>query len=545
MKKTTIKVLGMLLIFLLGSATTIDNNSNRHFEILKNLEIFSNLYKEVNTYYVDEIDPGQFMRTGIDAMVKSLDPYTNYYSEADIEGYRIMTEGKYHGIGAKSDIIDGYVTIMGLNKDQPADKAGLKVGDQILEVDGKDAKGKTMDEFNQIARGFPGTTMHLKIKREGEVRPLDIELVREEVKVENVPFHGIIGNDDIAYISLTTFTRDAGKNIETAIKDLRKKNDHLKGIVLDLRDNGGGLLNEAVNIVNLFVPKGEIVVSTRGKIKEWNRDFKTAKPPYDLDIPVTVLINGRSASASEIVSGVMQDYDRGVLIGRQSYGKGLVQNTMDIGYNSKVKVTTAKYYIPSQRCIQAIEYKNGEPVHIPEDQRMPFKTRNGRTVYDGGGIKPDVLVDSGMSSKIVKSLIKDHQIFKFVTNYCSQGLVINDIENYHFTDFDAFMSFLERENFDFNLDSDQSLTKFKEQAKEDGFELGGALSNLEKEIIDAKKREILKYKSTIVNLIEKDIAGRYFYEEGKIKMGLRNDEEVKKAIEILHDSATYNRLLGK
>lgn len=544
MKKTSIKVLGMLLIFLLGTATTIDNNSNRHFEILKNLEIFSNLYKEVNTYYVDEIDPGEFMRTGIDAMVQSLDPYTNYYSEADIEGYRIMTEGKYHGIGAKSDIIDGYVTVMDLAKDQPADKAGLKVGDQILEVDGQNAKGKTMDEFNQIARGFPGSSMRLKIKRAGSDRPLDIELVREEIKVENVPFQGLIG-DDLAYVSLTTFTRDAGRNIEAGIKALRKENPAIKGIVLDLRNNGGGLLNEAVNIVNLFIPKGEIVVSTRGKIKEWNRDFKTSKPTYDLDIPVTVLINGFSASASEIVSGVMQDYDRGVLIGQQSYGKGLVQNTMDIGYNSKVKVTTAKYYTPSQRCIQAIEYKNGKPVSVPDDQRMAFETRNGRKVLDGGGIKPDVIVDSGMGSKIIKSLIDNHQIFNFVTTYCSKGLTIHSIEDYHFTNFDAFLTFLEKDNFDFDMESDQSLLALKEHVKEDGFQLAGAIDNLEKQIIEAKKAEIFKYKKTIINLIEKDIAGRYFYDEGKIKMGLRNDEEVQKAIEVLHDPATYNEILRK
>lgn len=544
MKKTGLKVLGMLLIFLLGTATSIDNNSNRHFEILKNLEIFSNLYKEVNTYYVDEIDPGEFMRTGIDAMVKSLDPYTNYYSEADIEGYRIMTEGKYHGIGAKSSIIDDYVTVMGLVKGQPADKAGLKVGDQILEVDGRDAKGKTMDEFNQIARGFPGSSMRLKVRREGVVQPLDIQLIREEVKVENVPYKGVIG-DDLAYISLTTFTRDAGRNIESGIKALRKENPNIKGVVIDLRNNGGGLLNEAVNIVNLFIPKGEIVVSTRGKIKEWNRDFKTVKPVYDLDIPVTVLINNHSASASEIVSGVMQDYDRGVLIGQQSYGKGLVQNTMDIGYNSKVKVTTAKYYIPSQRCIQAIEYKNGKPVHVPDDQRMAFQTRNGRKVLDGGGIKPDVIVASGMESKIVKSLIDNFQIFKFATYYCSQGLKIEDIDNYHFTDFDQFIDYLARNQFNFNMESDEALEKIKKDTKNDGFDLGGALSNLEEEIIDAKKREILKYQSTITNLIEKDIAERYFYEEGKIKMGLRNDKEVQEAIDVLHNPTRYNQILGK
>ncbi len=544
MKKTGLKVLGMLLIFLLGTATTIDNNSNRHFEILKNLEIFSNLYKEVNTYYVDEIDPGEFMRTGIDAMVKSLDPYTNYYSEADIEGYRIMTEGKYHGIGAQSNIIDGYVTVMGLVKDQPADKAGLKVGDQILEVDGQSAKGKTMDEFNQIVRGFPGSSLRLKVKREGEPQPLEIQLVREEVKVKNVPFQGVIG-DDIAYISLSTFTRDAGRNIEMGIKNLRKENPDIKGIVIDLRNNGGGLLNEAVNIVNLFIPKGEIVVSTRGKIKEWNRDFKTSKPSYDLDIPITILINGHSASASEIVSGVMQDYDRGVLIGRQSYGKGLVQNTMDIGYNSKVKVTTAKYYIPSQRCIQAIDYKNGKPVHVPDDQRMAFRTKNGRRVLDGGGVKPDIIVESGMDSKIIKSLIDNYQIFKFVTSFCSNGLQITDIDNYHFTAFDQFMTYLEKNNFNFDMESDDALSQFKEHAQKDGFELGNALKNLEKEMVDAKKREIFKYKATIINLIEKDIAGRYFYDEGKIKMGLRNDEEVQEAINVLHDPATYNKILGK
>lgn len=543
MRNKMLKIAAVLLIFVSGMATTVLTEKNRHFEILKNIEIFANVYREVNTNYVDEIDPGQFMRTGIDAMVGSLDPFTNYISESDIEGYRFMTEGKYHGIGAVSEVHGDYVTITSLYKDQPADKAGLKVGDQIVAVDGESAKGKSMDDFNLIIKGFPGTSVKLTIKRPGTPKNFDINLVRGEVNVENVPYYGMV-TKDIGYIALTVFTQDAGRNIANAYKELKEKNPEMQGLILDLRGNGGGLLREAVNICNIFIPKDELVVSTRGKVKDWDRSFKTTGDPVDLKIPLTILINKNSASASEIVSGVMQDYDRGVLLGQRSYGKGLVQNTMDVGYNSKVKITTAKYYIPSQRCIQSVEYKDGEPVQIADELRAKFATKNGRVVLDGGGVKPDVFIE-GPTKGVLKGLVDEKLIFDFVTEYVLKIDSIETIEDYHFTGFDQFVSFLEAKDYKFDLDSEKLLKKLGEKAKEDGFSLNGELTALENKMRTSKKEEVMKYKEDIIAMIEKEIATRFYYQEGEIKMGLRNDKEVKEAVALLKDLDRYNKLLGK
>ncbi|MCB9054202.1 MAG: S41 family peptidase, partial [Lewinellaceae bacterium] len=449
--KRILKYAGIISLLFVGMAASFQPD-NKYFEILKNIEIFTNLYKEINTYYVDDVDPGHLMRIGIDAMVESLDPFTNYISESEIEGYRFMTEGKYNGIGAISQKMGEYVTITELYQGQAADKAGLRPGDQIIAVDGQDATGKDPDAINDILRGFPGTSVKLTIRRPGRDADFDIELVRGEVQVPNVPYHGIVA-DGIGYVALTTFTREAGTNVANAVKDLKDKNPGLKGIIFDLRGNGGGLLNEAVNICNVFIPRGELVVTTKGKVKEWDRAFSTMNQPIDLDIPLTVLINKNSASASEIVSGVIQDYDRGVLIGQRSYGKGLVQNTRDIGYNSKLKLTTAKYYIPSGRCIQSVEYEDGEPIHIPDDQRTPFKTRSGRTVLDGGGVKPDVMIDKFTDAAIVQGLLEQHLIFDYVTQFCLKHDSIPNVEEFYFQDFDGFVQFLEERQFDYDTES--------------------------------------------------------------------------------------------
>jgi carboxyl-terminal processing protease len=524
-------------------ATTYHAGGDKYFEILKNIEIFANLYKEVNTNYVDEIDPGKLMRTGIDAMMGSLDPFTNYISESDIEGYRFMSEGKYHGIGALSEKIGDFVTITELYKDQPAEKAGLKVGDQLLAIDGKDVKNRNPDDINNILRGFPGTEVELTIRRPGKKDDFKVKLVREEVEVPNVPYQGLVSND-IGYISLTIFTRDAGANVAGALKELKTNNPGLKGIILDLRGNGGGLLTEAVNVVNAFVPKGELVVTTKGKVKDWDRSFKTMGAPVDEEIPLAVLINKNSASASEIVSGVFQDYDRGVLVGQRSYGKGLVQNTYDIGYNSKVKLTTAKYYIPSQRCIQSVEYKNGEPVDIPDEKRAQFKTRNGRTVLDGGGVKPDIYLDAETDIPVVKALLEQHFIFDYVTQFCLKNETIAAVEDFRFTNWSDFMQFLGQRNFEYDLESEKLLKQLKEKSGKEGFSLDAEIKTMEGKIKASKQNEIEKYKQVITNILEKEIAGRYYYQRGKTQMGLRNDQEISQAIEVLRDPVKYNKLLG-
>jgi carboxyl-terminal processing protease len=536
------KATGVLLIVVIAMATTFRTETNKYFEILKNIEIFTNLYKEVNTYYVDDLDPGKLMRTGIDAMMESLDPFTNYISESDIEGYRFLTEGRYSGIGALSKKIGDYVTVTELYKEQPADKAGLKVGDQIIAIDGQNAMGKDPEAINEILRGFPGTSVELTVRRPGRTGDFKVSLVRGEVEVPNVPYHGMI-SDEIGYVALSTFTRDAGVNVAKAVKELKENHPGLKGIVFDLRGNGGGLLTEAVNVSNIFVGKDELVVTTKGKVKEWDRSFKTLNPPVDTQIPLVVLINKNSASASEIVSGVIQDYDRGILVGQRSYGKGLVQNTRDIGYNAKVKMTTAKYYIPSQRCIQSVEYKDGEPVDIPDAQRNRFKTRNGRTVLDGGGVSPDVVIAKATDAPVIQALLNQNMIFDYATHFCLQHDSIAQPQDYRFTGFDDFVSFLKERNFGFDTESEQLLKKLVDAGKNDGYALDADIKALEARIDAEKKDELQEYKDVIIDLLEKEIIGRYYYQYGKIQIGLRNDKEVKEAVALLKDPARYSGVL--
>lgn len=537
------KIGGLVVLILGGLANTVYTPTNRQFDILKNIEIFTALYKEVNTYYVDDLDPGKLMRTGIDAMMESLDPFTNYISESDIEGYRFLTEGRYHGIGAVSEKMGDYVTITELYEDQPADKAGLKVGDKIVEIDGKSAFGRTTDQVNEILRGYPGSSVELTVERPGEKNKQKIRLVRGEVNVPNVPYSGMV-SEDIGYIALTTFTRQAGQNVGNALQELKKENPGLKGVIFDLRGNGGGLLSEAVNVSNIFIPRNELVASTKGKVKDWDRSFKTLNPPVDLDIPLVVLINKNSASASEIVSGVMQDYDRGVLLGQRSYGKGLVQNTRDLGYNAKVKMTTAKYYIPSQRCIQSVEYEDGEPVHIPDDKRAVFKTRNGRKVLDGGGISPDVYIKKPTEEGILKSLMEDHLIFDYVSKFCAENPEIAAVEDFHFQDFAGFLAFLKERNFEYESQTEIMLQKLMVKSTAEGVDLTSSIQEIQQKVENAKQDELQAHKDEIIDLIEKEIAGRYYYQRGKVQMGLRNDEEIQEAMNVIKNEERYKEILG-
>ena len=541
--KKVFRYTALVAVCIVGMAATVNIEDNKYFDIIKNIEIFTNLYKELNTSYVDDVDPGKLMKTGIDAMVSSLDPFTNYISESDIEGYRYLTEGRYNGIGAKSDVIGDYVTIIQLYKDQPADKAGMKVGDQIVAVDGKSAKGRSVEDVNSILRGFPGTAVTLTIKRPGQSKDIDIDLVRSEVNVPNVPYYGLVGGD-VGYVSLTTFTRMAGRNIAEAVQSLKSENPNLKGVVLDLRNNGGGLLNEAVNICNVFINKGELVVTTKGKVKDWDRAFRTMNSPIDLDIPLAVLINKRSASASEIVSGVIQDYDRGVLIGQRSYGKGLVQNTKDVGYNSKLKLTTAKYYIPSQRCIQSVEYKDGEPVDIPDDKRTPFKTRSGRTVLDGGGVSPDIYLKRADDEGVVKALVEDYVIFDYVTEFASKTATIDDVNTFEFTGFDDFVAFVQKRGFNYESDSEKLIKKLEKKSQDEGFELADDIKALKAKVAVSEMEEIKANQAILEDLIEKEIVGRYYYQRGQIQIALRNDKEIDEAITILKDKDRYQKILS-
>ena len=547
MKKYTSTLVTLVALFILGttvSTTTFNKGDHgKYFEISKNIEIFTNLYRELNTYYVDELDPSKLMRVGIDAMLESLDPYTNYISESDIEGYRFMTEGKYTGIGAQFALMNSYPTITEIFENTPAQKAGLKAGDVVEQIDGRSALSKSAEDVNDVMKGYPGTSLELTIKRPGETKTQKVTLTREEVSVENVPYSGLIA-EDVGYVVLTTFTRQAGKNIADGFKKLKEENPNLKGLVLDLRGNGGGLLTEAVNLCNIFVPKGEVIVSTKGKIQDRDRSFKTLNNPVDMDMPLVVLIDKNSASASEIVSGTIQDLDRGVLIGQRSYGKGLVQNMHDIGYNSKLKVTTSKYYIPSGRCIQSVQYKKGKPVDIPDEKREVFKTRAGRKVLDGGGVKPDLFVDPDDNSNILATLKDKHLIFDYVTQFALKNKTVDAVEDFHFTDWNDFIAFLDKTGFDYDTDTEKLLEQMKERAKDDGYLVESDLKNLENKIIESKKNDLNKHKEAITDLIEKEIASRYYFQNGKIQIGLRNDIEIKEAVDLINDPTRYKSLLS-
>ena len=541
--KSSFKMFGFLLVGFLSIATITDDHG-KYFEISKNIEIFTNLYKEINTYYVDDLDPAKLMRTGVDAMLESLDPYTNYISEAEIEGFRYITDGKYNGIGAMIRKTGDYVTITEPYEDCPAQKAGLKAGDVILEIDGKSAKKKTTDDVSNFLKGFPGTEVVLTIDRPGESSPKKITMVRDEVVVPNVPYSGMV-NENIGYIALTTFTRDAGKNVGDALKKLKEENPSIKGVIFDLRGNGGGLLTEAVNVSNVFIPKGELVVTTKGKVVDWDRSFKTLNRSIDEEIPLAVLIDNGSASASEIVSGVIQDLDRGVLVGQRSYGKGLVQNTRDVGYNSKVKMTTAKYYIPSGRCIQGVSYDDGVPLDIPDSLRTQFKTRSGRAVLDGGGVKPDLSLEKSTSLNIIKSLKEQNMIFDYVTEYCLKNPAPKSVDEISFNNFNEFLGYIEKNNFEYDTGSEKMLERLRTQAKTDNYftDLQSDISMMENKIAEKKKNDLNNYKKEISDLIIKNITSRYFYQKGKIQMGLKLDKEIEEAVAALQDPAKYQSLL--
>jgi carboxyl-terminal processing protease len=518
--------------------------NGKYFDIIKNLEIFTNVYKEINYGYVDELDPGRLMRTGLDAMLYSLDPFTNYISETDIEGYRTQSEGRYNGVGATGRKMGDYVVITEIFENSAAHKAGIKVGDAIISIDGQDAKGRSIGEVMQFLRGFPGTNAELVMRRPGESKDLRITLSREEVDAPNVPHFGMV-DEHVGYINLSIFSQDAGANVSRAFNELKSKNPEMKGVILDLRDNGGGLLSEAVSVSNVFLPKGEFIVSTKGKVPEWDREFQTRASGMDSEIPLTVLINSHSASASEIVCGSMQDLDRGVLLGQRSYGKGLVQNTKDVGYNSKLKLTTAKYYIPSGRCIQAVQYKDGKPVDIPEAQRAQFKTRNGRTVLDGGGVKPDIVLPQDTATGIVKALLEQDVIFDYVTQWAKNRESIDSIEIFKFDQWPEFVSFVKARNFGYESATEKKLKELRDMAASENYGLGNEIKAMETKLIAEKKDELETNKSRLIREIEQEIVGRYYFQRGKVRKRLVNDPEVEAAIALIKDQAKYQSILGK
>jgi carboxyl-terminal processing protease len=532
-------------VYAIISYSFVDN----YFEVSKNLDIFATLFRELNIYYVDETNPGDLMKRAIDDMLGSLDPYTNYIPESEIEDYRYMTTGQYGGIGALIRQDSNYVIISEPYEGYPAQKADLRAGDKILKVNDMDVKGKKTDDISKFLKGQASTTIKLLIEREGEKKPLEKTVNREEIKIKSVPYYGMIA-PSIGYIKLTGFTENAGGEVKEALLAL-KKNPELKSLVLDLRGNPGGLLNEAVGIVNLFVEKGTEIVSTRGKVKDWDKVHKGLNSPVDLTIPVTVLIDRGSASAAEIVSGALQDLDRGVIIGQRSYGKGLVQQTRPLSYNAQLKVTVAKYYIPSGRCIQALDYSHhnddGSVDKVPDSLISAFKTKNGRIVYDGGGISPDVVLEPQKYSSILLSLVTKNLIFDYATKYRTANASLVPAKEFQLSDVDYndFVTFLNGKNYDYTTKTEQTLDELKEDAKADKAldALKEEIDALKNKVMHHKKEDLIKYKPEIKQFLEEEIASRYYFQNGRLEASLKEDVELEEAVNILNNKERYDKLI--
>lgn len=540
------KTLAAFLIALLsfGSLAFVNN----YFELSKNIEIFTSLYREVNTYYVDEIDPAKFMRTGIDAMLKSLDPYTDYISESEIEDFRFMTTGQYGGIGSLISKMDEDIVIADPYEGFPAQKADLRAGDVIMEIEGQSMKGKNTEDVSKLLKGQPRTEVRVKISRIGEPKPLDKVLIREEIKVSSVSYSGML-NDKVGYINLSGFRTNAANEVLQAFNDLKKQG--MEKLVFDLRGNLGGSLDEAIRISGIFIPRGSVVVDTKGKVKEWDKTYRTTNEPADVNIPIVVLIDGSSASASEIVSGVIQDYDRGIVVGQKSFGKGLVQTVRPLTYNTQVKITTAKYYIPSGRCIQAINYAekdgNNRPVKTPDSLKTAFQTRNGRVVYDAGGVTPDVTTELRKLNNITAVLLGKRHVFNYATLFRSEHEAIASPEEFVVTDeiYADFLAYISDKDYDYTTESEKLLEDFKEKAtKEKYFDAVAAEYDalLEKKKRD-KAQDITKHKDEIIYFLEQEIVSRYYYQQGRLRATFDDDEEVKEAIRLLNDAPAYAAVL--
>jgi len=528
-------------------------DQDSYFEISKNMEVFTTLFKELNTYYVDPIQPGKIVKTGIDAMLADLDPYTNYITEEDIEDYKFMTTGKYGGIGSTVRKKDEYIAISEPYENSPVVKAGIKAGDLILDIDGHTTKNKEVDDISKFLKGSPGTQVKLRI-RDGITGAESVKTItREEINVSSVPYAGMVGNgNEYGYVRLTQFTQQCGAQVRSACDSLKRANPGMKGLILDLRYNPGGLLEEAVNICNIFMNGNQPVVSTKGKNEEWDKEYKTTGTPWDEKMPLTVLINRHSASASEIVAGTMQDVDRGVIIGQRSFGKGLVQTTRSLAFNAKLKVTTAKYYTPSGRCIQALDYSNrnedGSVGSIPDSIKTKFKTKNGRTVMDGGGIDPDVKLEAREPVRILSTLMGKPFVFDYATQYVAKHPSIAAAKDFVLSDndFNDFVKWLDGKDYSYQTKTELALEELKENAeKENYFEgIRKDYESLSKAVSHDKKQDLLKNKKEIMRLLQDEIVTRYYFQKGRLQNQLKEDEEVLEAIQVLSNSGKYQSILN-
>lgn len=536
-------------VILIGFTFFSFKGDNRNFQISKSLDVFNSIFKELDMFYVDTLNPEKVIGTGIDAMLKQLDPYTEYYPQEKMKDLELMTKGTYGGIGAVISLHKEYVAISEPYLGMPAQEVGLKAGDLILEIDGKDMKNKGIEKVKDALQGQVGTDFMLKVERPGEKKPLDFKITRRSIQLEAVPYYGVIGKNT-GYIVLNQFTDKCARQVKEAFLDLKKKG--ITSLVLDLRNNPGGLLNEAVDIVNLFVPRGKEVVSTKGKMKQIDRTYKTSREPIDTEIPLVVLVNGESASASEIVSGALQDFDRAVVVGSRTYGKGLVQTTRDLPYGGSLKLTTSKYYIPSGRCIQEIDYKHrradGTVGSIPDSLTTVFRTAAGREVRDGGGVRPDLTIKSDTLPNILFYLVRDNVVFDYATQYCLKHPTIAPIEKFTVTDVDynEFKSFVKNANFKYDRQSEKVLKSLKEIAEFEGYAEDAVeeFKALEKKFNHNLDRDLDHFSKDIKELIALEIVKRYYYQKGIIMEQLKFDDNLEKAIELLINQEKYKQILA-
>lgn len=543
------KIILFSLPFLLLGLLSFTPPAERYFEIAKNLDIFASLFKEVNALYVDEINPNKLIRTGIDAMLNSLDPYTNFIAEDEVEDYRTLNTGQYGGIGAVTREIGNRTVVTLVYEGYPAYKNGLKIGDEVIKMDEVDLSKISLEEANHLMRGQVGTSVALTIKRLGVDQPIKLEFKREKIKISNVPYFGMVSSN-VGLVQLTDFTPEAGKEVKNAIVALKEKG--AKSIILDLRGNPGGLLFEAVNICNIFIPKGKTVVTTKGKVENSNIHYETLNSPLDLDIPVAVLINRGSASASEIVAGTLQDYDRAVIIGEKSYGKGLVQLSRPLSYNSQIKITTAKYYTPTGRCIQVLDYTHrradGSVESIPDSLKKEFKTTKGRIVFDGGGIDPDITIHGSETAAITQTLYANGYIFDFANRYASLHATIPPAADFSLTDqeYQEFVSWVKSKPYNYRSELEKRLSLFTHEAKKEKYytDLKIQLDLIESKLAETRKNDLMTFKDQIKLYIEEDITSHYYLEKGAVEVAFKYDQDVKKSIDILNNSIHYKKILN-
>jgi carboxyl-terminal processing protease len=539
----------VIVVMVSITAFAFKGPAEKYFDIAKSLDIFATLFKEVNAYYVDEVEPEKLIRVSIDGMLESLDPYTDYIPEDEIESFRITTTGQYGGIGALIGIVNNKTVITHPYKNFPAFKAGLKVGDEIISVDGKDIHAKNTSEVSALLKGQPKTELELKIKRFGQREPLIFKLKREKISITNLAYFGMV-EPEIGYMRLDDFTPGASREVADALSSL--KNQGAKKIILDLRENPGGLLHEAINIVSVFIPKNLEVVSTKGKVEEWNKTYNTLNSPVDTEIPMVVLVSEGSASASEIVAGSLQDYDRAVLIGKRTFGKGLVQTTRPLAYNTQLKVTTAKYYIPSGRCIQALDYAHrkddGTVERFADSARTAFKTKKGRKVFDGGGLDPDINTADEYVGSITANLINSGLIFEYASRYCAEHPVKPDLKTFRLstTEYERFLAFLKENKFTYSTPLERNTKQLIETAKQEKYytELEVQLSSLKNKIELSKSTDLMRFREEIMTMLEENIAFDYDLNEGQAEISLSRDKTVLEARRILNDAATYKKILS-